>query len=139
MAGDHGLAARVPARLTPAEGRKFGLVVGGAFLVLAALLYWREHEMVSTIAGALGGLLVAGGLIVPTRLGPVQNAWMKLAHAISKVTTPVFMGIIFFVVITPAGLLIRMFGRRPLVRPARVSAWLPRGADNRQSNLERQF
>jgi len=139
MAGDHGLAASVPARLTPAEGRKFGLVVGGAFLALAAILYWRERETASTIAGSLGALLAAGGLIVPTRLGPVQSAWMKLAHAISKVTTPIFMGIIFFIVITPAGLVARAFGWRPLVRPAGGSAWVPRIVDGRHSNLERQF
>lgn len=140
MAGDKGLAARVPARLTAAEGRKFGFVVGGAFLALAALLYWREKDTISTIAATLGGLLVAGGLILPERLGPVQRGWMKLAHAISKVTTPVFMGVIFFVVIMPAGLLTRVFGHRPLVRESGRSAWIPHsGSEPGRSNLERQF
>ena len=40
---------------------------------------------------------------------------MALALAISKITTPVFMGIMFFLVITPAGLLARLVGHRPLV------------------------
>ena len=47
---------RVPARLTPAEGRKFGLTVGAAFLVLAAIPWWRGHRIARDCAcGALGG------------------------------------------------------------------------------------
>ncbi len=53
MEGDPGLEARVPARLTGAAGRKFGLTVGGAFLVLAALLYyWRHKETAAAVLGA---------------------------------------------------------------------------------------
>jgi hypothetical protein len=108
------LANRIPTRLSPAEGRKFGLTVGAAFLVLAAVLLWRHRLVASYVLGAVGLLLIAAGVTVPGRLGPVQDAWMRLAHAISKVTTPVFMGIVYFVVLTPVGLLMRLFGRNPI-------------------------
>jgi hypothetical protein len=124
--------------MSAAEGRKFGLVVGGAFLVIAGILLWREHGIPSGVAAALGTSLVLGGLLVPTKLGPVERAWMKLALLISKVTTPIFMGVIFFVVLTPAGLIARLLGHRPLVH-AGASSWIPRAADQRQSNLQRQF
>jgi len=121
------------------EGRKFGLMVGTAFLVLAGILWWRERELLRNIAASLGGLLVVAGLVVPAQLGPVYRAWMKLALAISKVTTPIFMAIIFYIVITPAGLLARLFGHRPLVHPG-ASNWIVRSAGkDRRSNLERQF
>jgi len=139
MAGDNGLAARVPARLTREEGRSFGTVVGGAFIALAAILYWRDRQALSVTLAGLGSALVLAGLLVPTFLGPVRDAWMKLAHAISKVTTPIFMGVVFFVVITPAGLLARAFGHRSLVRKAGTSAWVDRPPTDRRSNLERQF
>jgi hypothetical protein len=58
--------------------------------------------------------LLAAGLLVPGQLGPVQRAWMGLAHAISKVTTPIFMGVVFFIVLTPVGLVMRLFGRNPI-------------------------
>jgi hypothetical protein len=134
------LEARIPARLTPAEGRKFGLTVGGAFLVLSALLgLWRHRVIPATVTGVLGGLLVLAALAMPTRLGGVQRAWMGLAHMISKVTTPVFMGVVFFVVITPIGLLMRAVGRRTLVRPLRDgSYWTPPVSGGR-SDLTRQF
>ena len=114
------MEARIPARLSPAEGRKFGLTVGIAFLVLAALLYfWRHRETAAAVLGAIGALLVLAALVMPTRLGPLERAWMGLAKAISKVTTPVFMGVVFFVVVTPIGLVMRLFRRRPLVHPER--------------------
>ena len=98
------MAAGVPARLTAAEGRKFGLTVGIAFGVLGGILLWRGKETLSTVLLALGGVLVLAGLVVPTLLGPVERAWMGLAHLISKVTTPIFMGIVYFVVMTPIGI-----------------------------------
>ena len=123
---------------TKKDGRRFGLVVGGAFLALSAILWWREHATAMYITATLGALLVTGGLIVPGMMQPVERAWMKLALAISKITTPIFMGVIFFVVITPAGLLARLFGHRPLVN-RRPSAWAVRPPEGRRSDLQRQF
>jgi len=124
--------------LSAAEGRKFGLVVGGAFLVISGILLWREHGIPSGVAAALGGSLVLGGLIAPTKMGPIERAWMKLALLISKVTTPILMGVIFFLVLTPAGLIARLFGHRPLHHGG-TSSWVPRAKELRQSNLQRQF
>jgi hypothetical protein len=134
------VAGSVPARLTASEGRKFGLTVGVAFLVLAGLLTWRGKPVGAAVAGSLGALLVVGGLIVPTRLGPVQRGWMRLAEMISSVTTPVFMAIVYFVVVTPIGWMARLAGHRPLVRqPTDGSYWVTRAPGDRQSTLSRQF
>ena len=134
------MATGVPARLTPAEGRKFGLLVGGAFLLLAAIFWRGSHSTLAWIAAILGGGLVAGGALAPGLLGPVYRAWMALALAISKVTTPVFMGIIFFLVITPTGLLARLVGHRPLTRRRNVgSYWEDRPAGSRRSDMNHQF
>lgn len=132
---------RVPARLSAAEGRKFGLTVGGAFLVLAALIWWRgRHPGAVPVFGVLGGLLAAAGLLVPTLLGPVNRAWMGLAHLMSKVTTPIFMGVVYFVVITPIGLGMRLFGRRPMVhREANGGFWAEHTGSPEPSQMTRQF
>jgi hypothetical protein len=134
------LATGVPARLTPAEGRKFGLLVGAAFLLLAAVFWRGSHSTLAWIAAVMGGGLVLGGALAPGRLGPVYRAWMALALAISKVTTPVFMGIIFFLVITPAGLLARLVGHRPLIRRRDAgSYWESRPAAARRGDMNHQF
>ena len=130
----------IPARLTPAEGRRFGVTLGLAFLAVAGLLYWRGFLPGSSVAAALGILLLVAGLILPTHLGPVSRGWMKIGLAISVVTTPVFMAVIYYLVLTPTGLIMRLLGRNPLV-PAREAGtyWATRAEANRRSNLDRQF
>ena len=118
---------RVPARLTPKEGRKFGLTVGGAFAVLAAISWWRGHRIPVEIFGGLATLLILAALVIPGQLGPVNRAWMGLAEAISKVTTPIFMGVVYFLIITPVGVLMRLFGRNPIShRAVNQSYWAER-------------
>lgn len=133
------MAAGIPARLTAAEGRKFALTVGIAFLVLGGFVLWRGKQTAAYVLLALGGVLILAGLLVPTRLGPVQRAWMGLAHLISKVTTPIFMGVIYFVVLTPVSLLMRVLGKNPLTPPAGSTVWHERAPGQRRSDLTRQF
>jgi hypothetical protein len=111
-----------------------------AFVVLASLLYfWRHLETAGAITGVLGVLLSVAGLAVPAHLGPLQRGWMGLAHAISKVTTPIFMGIVFFVVMTPIGLLQRLFGRRSLVHREQNGSFWVTPASGGRSDMKRQF
>jgi ABC-type uncharacterized transport system permease subunit len=135
------LATRIPTRLTSAQGRKFGLTLGIAFLVLAAFFRWRTFDAASYVAAAIGTLMLLGGLVVPTWLGPIERAWMGLAHAISRVTTPLIMGIVYFLVVTPIGLIMRAVGRNPLRPPAsRDSVWATRSEDRSgRGGMEHQF
>lgn len=134
------MAQRVSARLTVVEGRRFGVTVGLAFLGLSVLLLWRDHAYGASVAAALGALLTLGGLTFPTRLGPLQKAWMRLASVISKVTTPVFMGMVYYVALAPTGLLMRAFGHNPIARRhTQTSFWITRPPERRRSDIERQF
>ncbi|MGH7467523.1 MAG: SxtJ family membrane protein [Longimicrobiales bacterium] len=134
------MAAGIPARLTPAEGRKFGLTVGGAFLALSLIMWWRGHQTLLTITLTLGVLLVLAGLLIPGQLGPVYRGWMKFGLVLSKVTTPIFMGVVFFIVITPIGLIRRLATGNTLI-PKRTtdSYWHARPEGQRRGNLKRQF
>ncbi len=127
------------ARLTRAEGRKFGLSVGLAFCVLAALVWWRGHVPLSRGFGGVGILLVLSGLLIPGRLDLVHRIWMGLAHAISKVTTPIFMGLVYFVVIMPVGLLRRNLGSHPMRHPVNDDSYWVKRSSEKTSGLERQF
>ena len=97
------LAQRIPARLSPAEGRKFALTVGAAFVALAGFTWWRGHQKVATVAGALGAAFIVAGLLAPGQLGLVYRGWMAFGLALSKITTPIFMGVVYFLVISPIG------------------------------------
>ena len=139
MERDQRLEARIPARLTRSEGRRFALVVGGAFIALAALLWWKGRTVGVLVAAGIGVVMLLAGLVIPDRLGPLERAWMGLAHAISKVTTPLIMGLLFFVVLTPAGLIGRLFGHRPLTRAGKGGVWVSRPPGHRRGDLDRQF
>jgi hypothetical protein len=135
------LEKRVPARLSPAEGRKFGLSVGFAFLLIGSVIWWRGHVTLASVFGLLGAPLVMAGLILPGRLGPIYRAWMGFALLLSRITTPIFMGITFFLVIGPVALIMRLMGKNPLVRTEVGGSFLvprPEGPGSR-SDLKRQF
>jgi hypothetical protein len=138
------LAHPVPARLsteyTAAAGRKFGLTVGIAFGALAGIASWRGHPTTFAVLGSLGAALILGGLVAPKQLRVVDHAWMKLALIISRVTTPIVMGIIYFVVLTPVGALRRAFGSNSLVhKPGTTGGvWFDRSPSPRGA-LDRLF
>jgi hypothetical protein len=132
------LAEGSPTRLTAPEGRKFAFTLAAAFGVLTALLWWRERQTVATVLGGVAAAFALAGLLLPGRLGPVYRAWMGLAHAISKVTTPIFMGVVYFLVITPIGMVRRMVGGNPLRAYQGSSGWVDRQGSPR-GDLTRQF
>lgn len=132
------VAGRDSPGLTASDNREFALVVGGAFLALAGLGWWQDHAWLVISAASLGGLLLLAGLLIPQHLGAVNRAWMALAESISRVTTPIVMGVLYLIVITPTGVLRRHLGENPIERdPDMHSFWLER--DCPRSDLERQF
>lgn len=137
------MAAPARARLTRQEGMKFAFTLAAAFGVLSLLSAWRRRMIVGEVTFVLGAVLLVLGAVVPTRLGPVQRAWLGLGHAIGRVTGPIALALVYFVALAPIGYLRRTFGRSPLARdPAAASYWIPcapKDADERRRAMERQF
>ena len=115
--------------------------MGAAFLTLAAVLWWKDRTTGAAIAATAGTALIVAGLAVPTALGPVERAWMTFARSLSKVTTPIVMGIVYFLVIFPIGFAMRILNRSPLaVKAPNNSFWVPRaGEEDRRGGMKHQF
>jgi hypothetical protein len=129
----------ISARLSSTEARRFGLVVGSAFLALGFLVWWRGRPLTAQVFWVVGAALILFGIVLPDALGPVYRAWMALALAISKVTTPIFLGLVYFGILTPIGLVRRLLGYDALKRrPAAESLWVSRDVGKR-STMKRQF
>jgi hypothetical protein len=134
------VAERIPTRLSRGEARRFGLVVGSAFVLFGTLLWWGDRPSAGLLLGGLGAALMVYGVMLPRALSPVHRAWMALALALSKITTPIFLGCVYFGIITPIGFVRRLFGH-DAVRPKPTSGtlWVPRNSRPGQPDMKHQF
>ncbi len=109
--------------------RHFGFVVGGVFLCLALWTGWRGSwpPLVSRAVGVLGLLLLILGAALPQALVYPRRAWMALAEVLGFVSTRVILGVVFFLIMTPLGIIMRAGGWDPLAKRRRPgeSRWVP--------------
>lgn len=108
--------------------REFGLLVGGILVLLGGWPLWRGRGgPFSQGLLVVGALLVILGLVAPFLLRWPYRGWMALAEALSVVMTSVILTIVYFLVVTPLGLLRRVLGSDPLRRRATTagSYWHP--------------
>ena len=89
-----------------------GIVVGlfGVVLPWLAGLGWPLWPWV------LAAVLALWGLLKPASLRPVYRGWMRFGQLASLVMTPLVLGTVFFLVILPAGLVMRLAGNDPMHR-----------------------
>jgi len=108
--------------------REFGLIVGGIFVLLSGWWLYRG-KFIGVAEGMLplGALLILLGLLWPRALVLPNRAWMLLAEGLSFVTTRIILGLVFFLVITPIGVVKRLSGWDPLSRRSARSGsyWKP--------------
>ncbi len=103
--------------------REFGLVTGGIVAVLFGLFFpWLIDREMSLWPikplwpWAIFGVLAVLGLVAPMALNPIYKVWMRFGLIMSKVMTPLIMGIVFYFVITPVGLFRKVFAKDSLAR-----------------------
>ena len=92
------------------SNRSFGIVFFIVFLFIALypLSYSGEIRVWSTIISLIFLVL---GLLNSKILTPLNKLWFKFGIILSKIISPLIMGIIFFLVVTPIGLIMRIFGK----------------------------
>ena len=86
-------------------------------------------------------ILSVWGLIAPMSLRPVYSGWMKFGLMLSKITTPLIMGIVFYAVFAPTGLIMRLFGKDSMARKLDkgVSTYRVESVKAPAKNLEKPF
>ena len=92
------------------SNRSFGIVFFIVFLIIALypLTYNGEIRVWSAITSLIFLLL---GLLNSKILAPFNKLWFKFGIFLGKIISPLIMGIIFFFVVTPVGLIMRLFGK----------------------------
>lgn len=122
--------------------RKFGLMVGGVFTVLGLLFLWR-HKAYFPYFLWPGATLTLFGAISPRLLKWIYIAWMSVAFVLGFVMAHVILTLLFYLVLTPIGLVARVFGQDflslKLDRTAK-SYWIARDRKAKSAaEYERQF
>jgi membrane-bound ClpP family serine protease len=90
------------------ELRKFGITVGGVLVIVGMILLYFDKASYPYFIG-IGGVLILFGLIFPKALLPIQKFWMALAVVLGFIMTRVILSILFYLVITPIGLIAKLF------------------------------
>lgn len=124
---------------SPRALRRFGLTVGLVLLLLGGLMAWR-HRDGGWVLVSIGILLALTGAFVPAALRYVYQIWMTFAFTLGWFMTRVILTVVFFLVVTPIGLLQRLCGKRPLeyhFKSDEPTYWQRRTAG--PSDYEKQF
>ena len=92
------------------SNRSFGIVFFIVFLFIALypLTYNGEIRVWSAITSLIFLML---GLLNSKILSPLNKLWFKFGLFLGKIISPLIMGIIFFIIVTPIGLIMRLFGK----------------------------
>ena len=93
--------------------RSFGFVFAIFFLIVAAVQLWTGHHSFWPWLIASGAFLLIT-LIAPRMFHPLNFLWFKFGMLLHHIISPVILGLMFFVVFTPLGILMRSLKKRPL-------------------------
>ena len=123
--------------------RKFGITTGTIIVVLFAIFFpWVFDAAAMPIwPWIVAGLLWVPALLVPNSLQPVYTTWMRIGHAIGWVNTRIILGLVFYILVLPMGLIMRMFGKDPMARKydKSVSSYRVKTVNEPKERLEKPY
>jgi len=99
--------------------RQFGLMLGGILAVVFGLLLpwiWEWDNLPNLQWIGAGVVVIAWALIAPDSMRGLYNRWMRVAMAIGYVVNGIILAIVYFIVITPMGIVMRIMGKDPMRR-----------------------
>lgn len=100
-------------KIESSSDRSFGLVFTVFFLVLALLPLLHGHGM-RLWALVLAGAFLFLALAAPKVLMPLNRLWTRFGILLHRIVNPIALGVMFYGVVTPTGLIMRLVGKDPL-------------------------
>ena len=90
----------------------FSAIVAGLFGIVMPLLlgHWSAAPWIVAVGVALWGLLA------PSTVRPFYRIWMRFGMIMNAITTPVILGIVYYAVVSPYGVVLRLLGKDPMTR-----------------------
>ena len=129
-------------KTTKKEYRNFGIILGLITLTLGSIMFWKNNSFYS-ILFTISLIFLTSGLLTPMILKPIYFVWMVLASILGIFMTRLILSIVFYSVLTPIGLVFRIFGKQFIELrwdKSEDSYWNYRtNEDQKKINCERQF
>jgi len=123
------------------ELRRFGLTLALVLAVLSVIFYLKQKSFYPYFS-ALSLLFLVTALAKPLILEPVERLLMKVTSAIGSILTAIILSVLYFAVITPIGILLKMSGK-DLLNLRKVDAasyWIKKEeGDLSKERYEKQF
>ena len=106
-------------QITTKQLRSFGMTVGGIFALIGFWPVVFRHEEPRWWIIAVAGCLVGPALLFPKSLLWPYKGWMAVGHVLGWINTRIILGVVFYVIITPIGILRSWLGKDPMGRQLR--------------------
>jgi hypothetical protein len=125
---------------SPKALREFGAVMLIGLGVVGGAVFWRGHREVAYVLWAFGAVSGATGLTGRQIAMPFYCAWMGLAYALGTVVSGAMLAVLFYLIITPMGLVMGLLRRDRLAlrKPKADTYWCDSPAVNDTEHYERQ-
>lgn len=125
------------------SNRKFGSLFTGVFIALTLFSIYKQDSGLTVIFFLIPAILFAiGSALNSEKLTPLNKLWFFIGQSMGKIVSPIVLGIIFFALITPIGLIGKLFNRDELKlkRPQKSSYWVsPVGSNSEPESFKNQF
>lgn len=125
------------------SNRKFGFLIAAIFFSLSVYSFLKTDFSFKVYLGLLiSFLFLIASFKNSELLTPLNKAWFLLGQVLGKVVSPILLGTIFFLLITPIGLIAKLLGRDELKlkRPKNKTYWRdPIGSNSNSESFRRQF
>lgn len=111
------------------SNREFGLVMAAFFLLLSIVSARKHGGLPALYLPALSAGFAFFAFALPRALAPLNLAWSAVGYLLHRVMSPVILGVLYFLVITPFGVAFRAIKKDPLrlrLDPAAESYWIKR-------------
>jgi len=92
------------------QNRSFGLLFFIVFLILALWPLTKKNE-INLYLISIAAIFLILGLFNSKILSPLNKAWIKLGELLGRIVAPIVMAIVYFIVLTPISLIVRLFGK----------------------------
>jgi hypothetical protein len=115
-------------KIQGSSDREFGLVFAIVFLFLAFQPLLNDGT-VRMSAFVMSGIFGVAALTFPKVLSPANRLWMKFGELLHRIVSPLALGIVFYIIVLPTGLILRLFSKDPLhlrFDPSAESYWIKR-------------